>query len=191
MTFLLCKTLLRTRSPSWNLIVFTFELKYWAVRRWYVMTQSCELRHFSSRKLSTHYCKIMFCSRWSHHFSGILHQVRLGPWLHICMLARIEFFKLWIWQWSCRPRAPLGDRLPSFFSDFWASYSGCAWLSCSQLQPTHWPEAARLTRRSSWSGGCRRTPWICRIYGRIPYSSSSWLASSSHVLRPRMLGIAP
>ena len=59
---LLCKILLMTRSPTWNLLVSIFELKYQAVRRWYTVTQSYESCHFSSRKSSSRRCKIIFCS---------------------------------------------------------------------------------------------------------------------------------
>ena len=72
------------------------------------------------------------------------------------------FLQLLILRWSYRPRAPLGDSLPTFLSGYWASSLGCAWLSCLQLQPAHSPEVTWLTRRPSWFGGCHRTPCICR-----------------------------
>ena len=59
----LWRTLLRMRYPSRNLLVFTFELKYQAVRHWYAATWSYELRRFSLRKSSSRRYKIMFCSR--------------------------------------------------------------------------------------------------------------------------------
>ena len=85
-----------------------------------------------------------FTLRWSYPFSGIPHQVRLGPWLRILVLARTKFLQLSIWQCSCRAKALLEDNLPTFLSGFRASSSGCACLSCSQLRPTHWPEAVQL-----------------------------------------------
>ena len=93
---------------------------------------------------------------------GNLHQVRLGPWLRIRRPVRTTFLRSLIWWWSCRPKAPLGDRLPTFISGFQALSSCCAWLSCSQLRPTYWPEAAQPTIKLSWSGRRRRTPWIHR-----------------------------
>ena len=54
-------------------------------------------------------------------FSRSLHWVRLGLWLCICRPAKTKFLELLIWQWSCRPRVPLGDlaaHLPFRFSSF-------------------------------------------------------------------------
>ena len=158
----LCRNLLRMRSPSWNLLVFTFELKYQAMRRWYVVTRSCESRHFSSKKSISHFCKIIFALGRSCPSLGTLHQARLGPWLRIRRPERMVFLQSFIWRWSCRPRTPLGDHLPTFFLGFWALSSGYAWLSCSQLWLAHRPEAVWPTRRLSWSGGHRKTPWIHR-----------------------------
>ena len=81
--------------------------------------------------------RLYFTLGQSFPFSSSLPRVRLGPWLRIRRPARTKFLQLLIWRWSCRPRAPLGGRLPTFLSDFWALSLGCAWSSCSQLRPAH------------------------------------------------------
>ena len=148
-TSLLCRTLLGMRSLYGNLLVFTFEFKYRAMHRWYIATQSCESHFFSSRNSSSVFIRSYFAMGQSCPFSGNLHQVRLGSWLCICRPARMAFIQLLIWRWFYRPKAPLGDRLPTFLSGFWASSSGCVWLSCSQLQPAHFPNVVQPTRRLS------------------------------------------
>ena len=102
-------------------------------------------------------------------FLKILPQVRWGRWLRNHRPAKMGFLQSLTGRWSCRPRALLGGRLPTFLLGFWASSLGCTWLYYSLPWPTHWPKVVRLMKRLSWSRDRHRTLWTCRCRTEYHY----------------------
>ena len=125
--------------------------------------------------------RLYFALGQSYPFLKILSQVQLGPWLFNRRPVKMGFLQSLTGRWSCRPRALWGGLLPTFFSGFRASSSGCTWSSYSLPWPAHWPEVVRSMRKLSWFGNSHRSLRTHRSW--TVYHYQIWWCEGLHIGR--------